>query len=402
MALTIMQWNIQRFGINKLMNSWWDLTGRRGQYLYSTMTLPATPDIIVIIEVQTNAAAAFGGLISDTSGAPAVMAILYQLRQDFPADNWAVVPPVILTPNGGYSEGIAVLYKSAILSFWGPMMWNGVTGVAAVQNGVGAADYPGLWADALPNRISTNGRNITENQLAGQCAFFDPNGRVEFPAGNARSIWLTVFHDAASNRLLSLFSLHFPPQADNARAAFGQLTSVAELNQALVPAEDRVVLGDFNINALSAFQANVFQHLTGGPAVLPLIPVSPIVFQQLFAEGGSLKTIWDASTNNGANYYGYGGTTLAGALLGLDNIFVARQGGAPAPDGMVANRVVGTPAPPAPAVYTVDMVEDIPAIINNLPPGAPRSQRFRTLVNYGHIGGAPGASDHMPQLVHLP
>jgi hypothetical protein len=50
----------------------------------------------------------------------------------------------------------------------------------------------------------------------------------------------------------------------------------------------------------------------------------------------------------------------------------------------------------------MDMVSSIPAIIFGLPPGGARKKRLNTLVNYGHIGGGRGSSDHMPVVIDLP
>jgi hypothetical protein len=398
--LRIMTWNIERFGVNKFMTSWWDTTAQRQTYIVSTIQT-AHPDVLVVIEVQTNAVAGFGGLLSDTSGGPAVQALLWHLRAAFPADNWSAVPPLILTPLGGYSEAVAVLYKATRLKFEGPLMWNGAAAVPLVPGG-GVA-YVGLWAGSLPNRPSVLG--ISEDALAGKYAFFDGATRLAFPGGNARSLWMTRFLDQTTNRTITLFALHFPPQLPSARAAFGQLARVAEITAPLPADEDRVIVGDFNINSNAPAQANVFAHLTGGPAVLPGVPVSPIVYTLQFpAQTTSLKHIWEASTTGPAPFYNYAGSSAGGVPLGLDNAFVARGAGAPgaANNQLVVNRVLGTPAPPAPAVYAVDMATDIPTIIANLPPGGARARRFRTLVNFGHVGGSPGASDHMAIVLELP
>lgn len=399
MPLRIMYWNIQSFGINKFQTSWWDRTASRGLFIFDTIA-EQDPDVLAVVEVRTNAVAGFGGVISDTSGGPAVQALLWQLRGFQPAANWSVVPPLILSPGGGYSEGIAVFFKAARLTFEGPMLWNGAGAVA--PGGAGAA-YAGAWQGALPN---TNSTILVQPQdtLAGQLQFFAPMGgaAVNFPNANSRKIWFTQFTDQTNHRILSLFSLHLPADRTQSRQGFAALAQVPEIANAVAANEDRVVIGDFNINLNDPLQRDVFQHLTGGPAVLPAYPVAAQAYATQFTNaGGALATMLkapaNASTNYGPPYYDYGGhDAWYGTLLGLDNAFVARGGGAAAANNqVVVNRVVGTGG-------SLAMVQTIPAIIAAVAPGGARARRFRTCVNYGSIGAAPGASDHMPLRLELP
>jgi hypothetical protein len=308
---------------------------------------------------------------------------------------------LIISPGGGYSEGIAVFFKSTNLNFWGPWMWNGVTG-APLALGMQQSYAATAWAGTLPGTPSTRPGPYNQDTLAGKYRFFDAMGNViNFPNATSRSVWMTQFQVLATGRGLSLFSVHFPPKVAQSRQAFGQLARVPEITSALV-AEDRVVLGDFNINALNGWEAGVFQHLTGGPGPLGGVPVSPIVYTQQFATPTSIKSVKQASTTGAPNFYSYVKQSNAGALMAIDNMFVARAGGAAGPAGnaQVANRVVGTP--PGGGLYNMDMVTSIPAIIFGLPPGGARKRRLNTLVNYGHIGGGRGSSDHMPVVIDLP
>ncbi|MCC6368242.1 MAG: hypothetical protein IT165_32350 [Bryobacterales bacterium] len=406
MPLRIMSWNIERFGINKFLNNTWDTTGARQLHVTNNIAY-ANPDILVIQEVQTNAHGGFGGLISDTSGGPALMALLTYL-QNAPAhaaDNWFCVPPLIISQGGGYSEGIGVLFKGARFTFQGPWKWTGANAVD-LNNITAQAAYGGLWAGALPNNDSgvadpLGGPNFTEDELAGQYVFDDALGaQINFPNGTSRSLWHTQFLDNNTGRTLGIFAVHFPPKAYQARLATARLASVQEVGAALGATEDRVILGDFNVNFNNAAQVNAFQHLTGGPAALAAEPVCPIVYALQFAaalgQATSLKSVKQSSTTGAANFYNYVQQDSAGNFLGLDNILVARGGAVlAAGNPTVVNRVLG--APPQ-----LDMAQSVPNMILNIAPGGPRAKRFRTLVNYGHIGGKIGASDHMAIYSILP
>lgn len=390
----VLVWNIERFGDTKLNTNWWDTTGSRNWFIMNAIAA-ANPDIIAVIEVQTGAGPGFGGVING-AGDVGSRTLLTQLRFSNMAAGWCLVPPLVISPAGGYSEGIAVYFKSTVFNFWGPNMINGA-GTTGVPIGVGAGNYiGGNFANALPAIASTNpaatAQGYNQNQLAGRHAFFNAAGAaVWFPNGAMRSIWMTQFEYASATglRTLSLFVVHFPPQVHLARQAFAQLANVNEIAGALGGTEDRVVCGDFNINALVGAQATAFQHLTGGPGVIPGAPVSAVVYAQQIpgAWATSIKSVMQSSTTGVAPYYNYVKQSNAGQNLSIDNIFTVRgaTGGPAAPaNPTVWNRVT---APP--------MAIGIPALNAALPPGGPRARRFRNIANYGMIGGSRGASDHM-------
>lgn len=394
--IRVMAWNIERFGVNKLMTNAWDLTAQRGQFIAQSV-VNVNPDVFIIIEVQTNAHNAFGGVISDTSGAPGVMAILMHLQAVQAGAGWSVVPPLVISPAGGYSEGIAVFYKSAVFNFWGPNMWNGLTS-EPLQIGQSVA-YTGLWAGALPNRASGIPGPFQENTLAGKFAFWNGNVLINFPNANARAPWYTLFNEIATGRLLKLFAVHFPPKAYLASQAFQQFANVGEVTGIMTPTEDRIVLGDFNLNALNPAQTGSFATLTGGP-----VPVNYPQYVQMITGASPnpatmLKSVTQASTTGAAPYYNYSKQDSAGNQQSLDNAFVVRGGAAAAPLAVVGNSVVGTLP-----MFPIDLAagNTIPNIIANVHAGGARAKRFRTLVNFGHIGAKRGASDHMPIVVDLP
>jgi hypothetical protein len=385
--LRIMTWNIQSFGVNKFLpKKPWDMGGLRGKYIIRTIKF-AHPDVLVVVEVRTSQVG-FGALCAGPAGPAGVQTLLVELEGLFPKEKWSVVPPLIVSPAAGYAECVAVFYNAKRLQFTGPLMWNGKKSVKPVAGG--GAPYAPPWNAALPARMTPLPLGVKENRLAGQHEFFNGAVRWNFPGPASRSLWLTRFTDLMTNRQLSLFALHFPPKPHRARGAFRRLAKVNEVTAALLPEEDRVIVGDFNINSKSPHQAKVFQRLTGGPGVA-LGPVGP--YAQLFGQATALKRVFEAFPKR------YLDTDPTGIPRGIDNAFVARGGALPANNQVVVNRVVGTPGPPI--KYPRSMADSIAEILL-LPPGAPQTQRFRTLVNFGHIGGAPGASDHMPIVFELP
>ncbi len=406
--MRIMSWNIERFGINKVCPNRWDKTGRRRVHIERILQ-EAAPDVLVVQEVQTSPAEGFGGLISDPSGGTGVRVMRLILRNvsNLPAGvEWKLVPPVILTPLGGYSEGIAVFFKSPTLRFEGPMAWtaNGIKPPGG-QGANAPIPYPAPWTNMLPATPSGIGPN--QNCLAGQYEFLQGNQqRWKFPDDNSRSLWRTRFLNTATNRYLNLFSLHFPPAPRNAKRAFKVLSRVSEIRAELQPNEDRVILGDLNINVSAPQDRAVFGYLTNAARVSRRIPPCRIRYVLQFGAGSMtmLRPVGDASTEGQPQFYEYAQLSRFGVLQGLDNAFVARggQGIAAANNQDVVNTIVGVPLG-APARFRVDMAEGIPVINANIPiQGAPRSQRFNTLVNFGHIGARRGASDHLPIVFDLP
>lgn len=398
----IMYWNIERFGVNKFLENDWDnggLGGYRFSFIVQTI-VEQNPDIVVVVEVQTAANQGFGSIITDTSGGPAVQALLWELRGKTKNPNWAVVPPLIIS-NAVYNEGIAVFFDSNKLAFQGPMVWNGAAAVTPVIDipGVPYDANAGFWTRALPPTDSGfQGR--PQNTLAGKCAFYPANGGalIRFPGGNARSIWLTKFA-TINGRTLSLFSVHMPNGGPQ-RAGFAALAKVPEIVSPLQANEDRVVLGDFNVDMNQPAARDVFQHLTGGPAVVANYPVSALAYTQVFVSAGvnglgtMLKDPRQSDTTGAANYYGYG-RGANGIMAGLDNAFVARQGAVGVANNQaVVNRVVGIGG-------SVGMSLSIPQIFEQAPI-ADRTAWFQALPLYGKIGKTKGASDHLPLRFDLP
>ncbi|HMV82925.1 MAG TPA: hypothetical protein PLD20_03995 [Blastocatellia bacterium] len=421
MPIRVMVWNIQRFGLNKMIGNNFDPGGTRGTYIEQTILQEVQPDILIVIEVCTGQHAGVGTLITDPSGGAGVTNLLQRLNGgNVPQGNWRVVPPLVLNPNLGrvgdraYSEGIAVFFDRTRLDFTGPNKWTGDEnhqGSQPIQNpanpnanGPASVAYDGTWLNALPTTVPVgNSPNLAQNQLAGRAIFNTANNQqVFFPDIYARNPWLTTFVEKNGNaavRQIKLFSVHFPPDSLNAKKAVANLAYVPAVTAPLVPGEVRLILGDFNIDNMSYNEASIFEQLTadvnriGGRNK----PTTDIYTTLFFDKVTMLDSVPYASVQGLGPYYGYVNHE------GYDNILVA---GAAGLNPRVVNRVVGTPpqdaVPPPPAVYSVAMVNPIPNIRGLV--GQTDDQKnaiFNAIGNFGTIGGSLGASDHMALVVEV-
>ena len=404
--LKIMYWNIERFGYNKLFANKWDKNATRKDHILDTMK-KARPDVLVVLEVQTTWTG-FGDLIAGMSGPVGIRRIWNILQQQFAVDEWSLVPPAILTPNGGYSEGIGVLFKANRLSFEGPMIWTGAEGIQDPAGGGVPALYPGLWENTLPEAASHTPPGTEQRMLAGRYEFLDAAAaRIRFGGPNARSIWQTRFFDNQANRYLDLYALHFPPQPYWAKQALGDLARVQTLVQPPAAAEDRVIIGDFNINVNSA-SGDLFGQFTNEEPQVPGAPLCPVQYQLAFDAVPNLaaaqvtlstnvRRVLGADTTGAHPLYGYTARNAAGFPKALDNALIARGGGvANANNQMVPNRVIGSPGFPR------DMAQSIPEINAGIAVIPARKRSFNNIRNFGHIGGGRGASDHLPIIFELP
>jgi endonuclease/exonuclease/phosphatase family metal-dependent hydrolase len=397
--LKIMSWNIERLGLNKLLTNNWDKTGMREDHILETIEL-VDPDVLVLQEVQTTWTG-FGDLITGLSGPLAVMHVQNWLQENFEEEEWSLVPPAILTPNGGYSEGIGVLFKANRLSFEGPMIWTGAEGIQDPAGGGVPALYPGLWENTLPEAASHTPPETEQRMLAGRYEFLDGEGnRLQFGGPNTRSIWQTRFYDPTAARYLDLYSLHFPPQPNRAKAALGDLARIPHFVAAPAAAEDRVIVGDYNLNANSE-SGEWFGQFTNEEEQVPGAPLVTVQYQLVFEEepatlSTNVRRVLGGETNGVAPLYGYTARNTAGVPKALDNALVVRGGvAALANNQYVANRIFGP-------VLAIDMVNSIPEINAGIGNAAGQKKRFNTLVNFGHIGGRRGASDHLGIVFELP
>lgn len=410
MPIRLMSWNIQRFGINKMRTTNFDNFGMRGDYIIDTIA-EVNPDILVVIEVCTGNQVGVGNLVTDTSGGPGVRDLLPQLPGgSLPAGPWAVVPPQILNANIGYnsdtaySEAMAVYFRTDRLDFTGPYKWTANGAQSIVRFGLGGAiAYVAPWAGMLPAANPWNNNpNLPQDRLAGQALFWqDPANETTqlfFPDLFSRNPFRTTFVEntgpMVNRRTIDVYSVHFPATAPGARRATAAMADVPSVTAALGANEVRVIVGDFNVNSLAPAQANVFTQLTAGATIFPAYG-NTALYTKRFTWRTMLRYVKTADVTGGPPFYGY--TVLSGLVpQGLDNLLTAygATAGAPAnPD--VVNRVYNSPP------WTVALGFSIPNTLATGWGAAAMRTLFRSLPNFGQIGGKIGASDHMALVIDL-
>jgi hypothetical protein len=394
MAINIMMWNIQQFGVNKFLFNLFDPGQARQTHIMNTIRT-SNPDILIVIEVKTATGGGSGSLVSDTSGGPACLALLYALRDWQPANNWCLVPPLILGTDGN-REAIAVFFNSQKFSFLGPYQYDAnfsqPIGSQAAQN------YPPPWDNTLPPGAAPNIPGYNQNQLAGKFEFASaaaPAVALNFPNPWNRDPFLTTFLDHTTNpaRTIKLFSFHAPSTAPDRYTAFARLAAIQEIGAPLVANELRVIAGDFNVNRLNPGQAPIYQHLMGGPVAVMGEMVCPINYNIAYNERTVLSAVPYADTTGVAPYYNYS-AVLGGYGACLDNFLIAPFA-TPAAFHVV-NRVVGLPMG-----VTSALTNQIGTAAVGPPATLFSAGVFRNITNFGKIGGMLGASDHMSCIIQL-
>ena len=392
MPINVMMWNIQQFGVNKFLWNLFDPVQARQTYITDTIQA-GDPDILVVIEVKTATGGGVGSLVSDTSGGPAVRSLLYALRDWMPAKKWCLVPPLILG-TGGNREAIAVFFNSKKLDFAGPYQYD--TNFATPVGTNAAQNYPAPWDLALPN-VASNIPGYNQNQLAGKFEFASaaaPAVPLNFPNPWNRDPFLTSFIDKTTipNRPINLFSFHAPSTEPDRYVALARLAAIQEIGAAIAAGEVRIIAGDFNVNVLDPAQFPFYQHLTGGPAIIPTEMVCPIPYAAAFAERTVLAAVPIATTAGVPPYYSYT-AVLNGYGACLDNFLVAPN--TTPLNAVVMNRVVGYGPNPT------SLTNPIGSHFVGPPAGPAANAIFQNITNFGKIGGVLGASDHMSVTIRL-
>lgn len=382
MPTRLMIWNIQFFTIKRihytkganlkerLLNVGQSVVNRA--HILNNMV---NAHIFVLIETLSSRGV-LGTLIGG-KGAQGVQLLLTCLREQ--NADWCLVPPLKLVganeagETSNYTEGIAVFYRSDLLDFLGPYIWPQQGNTARPAGTTPPGPYPQEWADGLP-------ANTT---YAGQFQFFSDVARTQellFVGGNNRRPFLTTFRERnAPGRLIKLVSSHPSPGTD-ATTAVSKLLEIREIAEANTP-QIVALAGDFNLNVFATDVASK-QAYRG----LKLED-----FQQHFTTDTS---------GNGCTRVRYVPEATSTAYLrheGLDNIFTRYDGGLqrPAHNPQIIDRVVGVPG------YPTDMSRSLGQLALDFPDQIERTNRFRLLLNYGHIAAQRGTSDHIALVLDL-
>ncbi|MBS1912329.1 MAG: hypothetical protein JST22_10115 [Bacteroidetes bacterium] len=443
MPIRILYWNIENFALNKVANpnnrkrqrgasmTQGVASAARQAYILSHLTaIPAPPDIMVVVEVETGYDAP--GRIVRGAGANGAAALLLAIRAATANANWMLVPPIQTGPN----EGVGIFYDSTNLVFTGPYIWpGGAGGVAVAPGGVGAAAY------AAPFNVSiTTGRVVpggamhnvgtAENLCAARVDFTHAAALGPPLAGTpiayaGRAPYMASFADITGGggvvRNITLYAVHSPATVFAAGPYLAGLANTQEIVAANAATELKVVLGDFNVNLLTAAPGWVrslpYGGLVGAGYGLALDPLAPAPgapangYEGYYAthiRRGKSAVYWStAALNTYYPAYGYYGSEIVANFYAIDNIFT-RYGAGIAPPGAnnftILNGIVGSQYNlfPPPAVGTPQGALAFPIAMAGgafaAPPAiapaftAGRKKSFNGWANYGFIRST---SDHL-------
>ncbi len=447
----ILYWNVQDFSINKIANPSLDrepgttitkaaASADRLQIMRG-MVQAATPDIIVIVELETP----FGGKGRLVAGnAPlASEQLLLAVRNVTGDGSWMMVPPL----QTGRKEGVIVFYRSDNYSFCGPYSWPGGQGPSRPLQ-LPVAPYPAPFNNYLPQRNIPAGApnaGFPEHLMAGKASGYtvragydDAGGPLNF-GGRSRDpfcVQFAEFTGAGVQRVLTVFGIHSPANALYAREYMDDLADCAEIVDGQLAGEIRVIVGDFNINlynaagvvdpryvAMTAAPVNyeLGIRVLGAPPPAPAgPPPTGFMFDGYYAthiKPRRSAKYW--STNGETQYYpgyGYIGARRIANFFAIDNVMARNFAGpvwpAAGPANVsILNGITGTPyhnlaglyPAPAPPLNASPGYVPVPNLMNNapfnaVPDRAPNhvagvSQNFRNWYNYGRLRST---SDHLP------
>lgn len=401
MPTNLLVWNVQFFTSNKISmqkSEWLDLVDINGNVVdgnfdtllnleYITTNIKdADAHIFVLIENLSSQGTM--GSLAEGNGAIGSRLMLDRIRGATLNANWMLVPPLklvdkvqtekdalgllALLKEGAYTECISVYYRSDLLNFVGPYVWplspnnNDTRKVAQRNTGQATQAYPADWDDCYP----------VGNSFAGQFEFFvNPvarTGQVLFPDYGSRRPFLTQFREiGGAARLITLVSVHYPPNSPDAGTAFARtLSYFAQGNWPIQPDEVILVAGDFNLD-----------YLTDG--ILDSDRLDGTARRNGFSL--ALRTPWSnqptmLKNKRYATPYSYL------KQEGLDNIAYRYGGGILPVIVDVLDRVGGT----LPSLMFTSM-----ASIKALPTEEQKKYVFRLEQNFSYMGPVPGVSDHL-------
>ncbi len=382
MAVRILYWNIENFAFNKIANP---VTNKRQKGASRTMAnaaidrkdyitahftgLNVAPHIMVVVEVETGYDAP--GRIVRGAGANGATTLLTEIRNSTGNPNWMLVPPLQTGPN----EAVGVYYDSTSLVFTGPYVWPGGAGVVPQP-----AAVPGAYPPPFNTTINT-GRNvppgalynvgIAENSCAASVTYTF-NNNLAFLQGQPvpfffqRAPYMVTFAELDNNNAvianLTLFAVHSPANAFAAGMYLRDLANYEEITNANDNDEIRTIVGDFNVNLMSASTAmppyaesgsyTPLQTENYNLELVPLAapPAGPDGYPGYYAthiKRGSKSTYWDTAQKT--DYYpGYGmiGSSLVQNFYAIDNIFTRYGAGLAPPANInftIINGIVGSP-----------------------------------------------------------
>lgn len=398
MPTKLLVWNIQRFTARKIdlfgeavgRTSWGvgkkrtytnPDAGTRLDYILNNVTV-SSPQIFVVIELISSEGVK-GSLVQGL-GAQGILLLLRELRAINP--NWMLVPPlklvdrlqiqeleddddkVFLEKEGAYTEAVGVFYRNDALQFLGPWAWpasnnNNDPQKIAVATASSPQAYPAPWNSTLPPEDSTK---------AGQYSYTNPrtNKEIRFPAIGSRRPFFTKFQERAGGRIISLASVHFPPNSRSAGSALGAITQYFTQFYQIAQNEVIAIAGDYNLDYLSPKVTDRTYLLT-----LQLLGFEPI-----FDAETELPTMYKrpkiATPKSYLN------------MQGLDNCAFKYGSGLVRPnpiDWDILERVSDVDPPV--------MMTAIDQILTQ--PEEQGIKTFRLVENFGGIGASTGTSDHI-------
>lgn len=442
MAVRILYWNIEKFAMNKIANPRTNKRQKgasvvqaaaaadRLEYITDQITA-ANPEIIVVVEVATGFDAA--GRLCRGAGLTGALSLLDEIRDATGDDDWMLVPPLQSGPN----EAVAVYYLSTSLYFTGPNRWPGGGGATSQRAG-GYGNYPNDFDDALPNRDVPDDAIYNDGESEDQCAAridFTYNANMGILQGMGaiyfgRAPYMVSFAEVDGNddviANITLFVVHAPANNFGATNFLRGLADLDEITDAPLNDEIMVVLGDFNVNLMSAPPAfterGAYQPLQAAgydliwsPLMIPPAPVDGYAgYYATHVKRPNNAVYW--STQGNTTYYpGYGmiGADLVQNLYAIDNVFVQYGAGLGPPvpnNATILNGIVGSPynvnPAPSPAVPVGTVVFNIRLAGGAFaaPPaqGPPfsvgRWSSFKGWANYGFIRST---SDHLALVIDI-
>lgn len=383
---SVLFWNLQTFGINKINDPSLKRSREGGRHiggntpqaashmrrtLVDNILAAANADIIVIVEAASGDSYP-NDLATFTGGMEGAIYLLNRLRGVANPDGWRLVPPLRVGRRpGSKPETVLVLFKGNTAAgqryFTGPDRWSGgVNGnsrpAPALGNayGAGPPDLDGMLvppvpAPAPPARVipatALYNAGLAENVVSARVQFeMDGAPGYQVDYGVFRPPYMATFSETNAmgvvTRNITLFGVHSPATAGDPNVFITYLTQTADVVSGLGANETRVIGGDFNLNLMTPTGAasGVYAPLAnytpllqspGAPA-----PANLSAFMGYFAThlkpaptGSPTENslfLWsDGVTNSPYPGYGYIGSDMVANFYSIDNILVWPHQGPP-------------------------------------------------------------------------